>query len=134
MLAHGVGSGQSPVPDQHIFYSELNVAIEAIQRAHAMGFKAGNMFIDNAPTAICIERRASSNFAANRSLANLPEFETHVTWVPSAEELADDYTRPPDRQPSFPPPALPPDGSKASVAAANSRASPKVRALGLHTF
>ena len=129
-----IASGQSPVPDQHIFYSELSVAIEAIQRAHAMGFKAGNMFIDNAPTAICIERRASSNFAANRSLAKLPEFETHVTWVPSAEELADDYTRPPDRLPSLPPPAPPPDGSRASVATANSRASLRVRALGLHTF
>ena len=129
-----IASGQSPVPDQHIFYSELGVAIEAIKRAHAMGFKAGNMFIDNAATAICIERRASSNFAANRSLAKLPVFETHVTWVPSAEELADDYTRPPDRQPSFPPPAPPPDGSKASVATGNSRASLRVRALGLHTF
>ena len=130
-----IASGQIELPPQHIFYSELHIAIEAVKKAQSMGFKSGTMFIDNAPTAICMERRASSNFTANRALAKLPDFDTKVQWVPSAVEMADTFTRPPFGLPHLPPVRVPPNGTHASILTALiPGASPQVRAMGHHTF
>jgi len=126
-----IAAYRESVPPQHIFYSELGIAVKALQRAHSMGYKSVNLFIDNAPSGICVERGASSNFAANRTLSTLPPMETHVHWVPTYTELADQFTRRREDQTLQPLPLL---GSPTRELIQHLRADPRVCALGTHTF
>ena len=130
-----IASGQIALPDQHIFYSELYTAIEALKHSRRLGHKSANIFIDNAPAAICVERRVSSNFAANRKLATLPnDLSTRVTWVDTTSQLADPYTRPATSRHKFPP-SIPPIGTPSQVFIdTTTGANDTVRARGLHTF
>lgn len=126
-----VASYREEVPPQHIFYSELGIAIRALQHAHALGYNSVNIFIDNAPAGICVERGASSNFAANRALATLPPLATKVHWVPTDTEVADQFTR---RRPDGTLQPLPIPGSLSRELTKYLRADPRVCALGTHTF
>jgi hypothetical protein len=92
-----IASGQGTLPEEHIFYSELRSALEAITNTHrALGEKRGGIkiHIDNAAAARCIERRISTNFTANVWLAKLPKRQITVKWVSSANQEADIFTRP----------------------------------------
>jgi len=126
-----IASYREEVPPQHIFYSELGIAIKALQDAHALGYKSVNLFIDNAPAGICVERGASSNFSANRALAKLPSLKTNVHWVPTDTEVADQFTR---CRPDGTLQPLPAPGSLSQELTKYLRADPRVRALGNHTF
>ena len=92
-------TGQGEVPEnQHIFYSELRSAIDAIVAADKVltaDKKGGGIriHVDNAPAAKCLQRRISTNFTANRWLSTLPDRQLDVVWVPSHEQQADKYTR-----------------------------------------
>jgi len=126
-----VDAYREAVPPQHIFYSELGIAVKALQRAHKLGFNSVNLFIDNAAAGICVERGASSNFAANRILTRLPPQETHVHWVPTDTELADQFTR---RKQDGTLQALPSPGTACRELTRVVRADPRVCALGTNTF
>jgi hypothetical protein len=92
-------TGQGEVPEeQHIFYSELRSALDAIiaaDRVLSADKKGGGIriHVDNAPAAKCIERRISTNFTANHWLSTMPDREVRVVWVPSEAQEADPYTR-----------------------------------------
>ena len=79
----------------HIFYSELSAALGGLMaiRRHTENARP-TLFIDNAPAALALQRGVSSNFTANRWMAHFKEIDFEVTWVPSAAQLADPYTRP----------------------------------------
>eukprot|EP00759_Apiculatamorpha_spiralis_P016340 PhF_6_TR22574/c2_g3_i1/m.32151 len=79
--------------DQHIFYSELSAALGGLVAAHRKGYDETQCFVDNAPAAIALERGVSSNFTANKWLAAVTDINRKVTWVKSADQRADIYTR-----------------------------------------
>ena len=77
--------------------------------AKRLGRTSVRVMVDNAPACHALQRGVSSNFRANKWLAAIQDMTLHVTWVPSASQLADPYTR---GVKGRPPPRVPPrDGS-----------------------
>jgi hypothetical protein len=77
----------------HIYYSELSAALGGIVAAQRRGHTTIGVHIDNAPAAMALRRGLSTNFKANRWLGAISHLDLDVHWVPSAEQLADPYTR-----------------------------------------
>ena len=83
-----------PTHAEHIFLSELDIAIEGCLKAYDMGYRGVEYRGDNMPSLVAIKKRLSSNFTANRRLSRLPaDLTIATTYVPSAENLADPFTR-----------------------------------------
>jgi len=81
---------------QHIFLSELQAAVNGITRAYELGHRAITAYVDNAPAAIALERRVSTNHLANVVMGNLPDVDrcrVTVKWVSTKVQRADLYTR-----------------------------------------
>ena len=81
--------------DDHIFYSELSVALGGLAAAHRLGHESAVSHIDNAAAAGALQRGASSNYRANRWLSGRAPTQTRVQWVSTHDMLADPYTRVP---------------------------------------
>jgi hypothetical protein len=79
---------------EHIYYSELKVAVDGVTRAYELGFRKIQENIDNAPAGQALERGVSTNFSANRILQRIPhDALLTVKWWSTIEQLADPWTR-----------------------------------------
>jgi len=78
--------------EEHIFVKELRMAVKAILAASALG-RVPHLFVDNMPVLHALHRRLSTNFVANRLLSRLIDCQYSVSWVASAQNLADSFTR-----------------------------------------
>ena len=81
-------------PGAHIFYSELSAALGGIMAAVRKGHRDILLNVDNAPVAMALQRRASTNFTANRWMQYIPSnTNLEVKWVPTNAQIADPFTR-----------------------------------------
>jgi hypothetical protein len=89
-----VAALQESTPEQHIFLSELDIAVKGCIAAYEKGVRGVEYRGDNMAALVAIQKRLSSNFAANRMLSRLPtDLTVKTTYVPTAENLADPFTR-----------------------------------------
>ena len=86
-----VAARQGETAGDHIFYSELSVALGGLSAAHRLGHSSARSHIDNAAAAGALQRGASSNFRANRWLSGKLIEKPEVHWVSTREMLADPY-------------------------------------------
>jgi hypothetical protein len=54
-------------PERHIFLKELQVALCAIQHAIDQGHKSAHLYVDNMAVSLVLQRKASTNYLANRN-------------------------------------------------------------------
>jgi hypothetical protein len=89
-----VAALQESTPEQHIFLSELEIAVKGCLAAHKRGARGVEYRGDNMAALVAIQKRLSSNFTANHMLARLPaDLTIKTTYVPTADNLADPFTR-----------------------------------------
>jgi hypothetical protein len=80
--------------EQHIFLSELAIAVDGCLAAYDRGHKGVEYRGDNMAALMALDKRLSTNFMANGMLQRLPDNLTVKTsYVPSEENLADPFTR-----------------------------------------
>lgn len=86
---------QEEDPQEHIFLKELRIALLGISTAHELGHSGVHLYTDNAASAMVLQRRLSTNYAANTLMDTMlpSDLDLQVTWVPTHQQLADPYTR-----------------------------------------